>query len=568
RPRSAGRRRTARGTRGDAGRRHGTRHHAQRARTRGDIRPGTAADRRRAEAERRSQRPTRALMRRGSLLIAVLVATLVGAAPASARRIDTRTIRITPDSAQGSTRPVISDDGSSVVFDSDSSSLVLADSNGGERDVFVRDIDGGGTALVSSGPEGAGGNGPSQAGAISADGFVVAFESDASNLVGNDVNGTRDIFVRGGIGPVVLLSAGVGRTPANGPSREADVSADGGRVVFSSDATNLVAGDNNGVRDVFVRDLRTGSLTRVSQTRGGQGGNGDSSAPAISPDGRYVSFASAADNLVPGDTSSVPDVFLAELKTGRLRRVSVSSHGKAQNRAVDIPFVQVSDVSRGGRSVVFDSDATNLVRHDRRGHTDVFVRDMRKGTTTRLSVGRGVESNSDSVYPRITPGGRFVTFESFANNLFPLDARGPDSFLLDRRFGIATLLDVTNAAQPREPRPARQLLQRPSVSADANVAAFTSYARLTGADVNRRADAYVRRTDPPRTRLRVRGVRYRITADDRHARFFFCRVRQLRGRCKPSGSLAFLPHGTYTLVARAWGAGMRLSPPDRVRFRR
>ena len=198
--------------------------------------------------------------------------------------------------------------------------------------------------------------------------------------------------------------------------------------------------------DVFVRDLLTGATKRVSQSQVGFGGDGASLAPAISPDGRYVSFASSADNLVPGDDEGLPDVFLADLRSGTIKMVSVNNKRQAQDRAVPSPFVQVSDVSRDGKVVVFDSDATNLDPDDRRLHTDVFARDVTRGKTTRLSVAPRREANSDSVYPRITPDGRFVTFESFANNLFPIDASGPDSFLYDRK------LRPTHAARRHQQR--------------------------------------------------------------------------------------------------------------------
>lgn len=488
-------------------------------------------------------------------------------ATAGAVRIPVRTELVDAGSAAnaGNTkRPILSDDGRWVAYDTSATA-----EPGAIRDVYLRRVGGSALRLVSAAPGRTSADGPSVGPALSADGRVIAFESDATNLVAGDVNRERDVFVRIGSGPVLLASAGMGGQAANGPSSEVDLDAAGHFAVFTSEASNLVPGDTNGVADVFLRDLRAGTTVRVSQTAGEVGGDGPSRTAAISPDGGFVSFASEAANLLPGDARGLPDVFLKDLSTGAVRRVSVSSREKAQNDAVQPPFVQVSDVSRGGRFVVFDSDATNLVKHDERGHTDVFVRDTRRGTTSRVSVARG-EANSDSVYPRITPNGRFVTFESFASNLFVADAEGPDSFLYDRRLRVTTLLDVTNAGKPKRPHRVTQVLQRPSVSADGNMTAFTSRAALVADDVNGRADAYLRRTAPPKAHIRYGGTRYRVTVDDPDARLLYCRFLnvKLQGFCKATGSLAFLAPGRYALSVRPWGGGMRMGDRAILRFRR
>jgi Tol biopolymer transport system component len=501
------------------------------------------------------------------LTLAALLAVLAIAAPAAATRIAKRTSALDGGGRADSKRPVVSDDGSSVVFDSENPNLA-DDPNGRRRDIFVRDIDSNDTRLITEATGTRGANGFSLRGAISSDGFVVGFESEASNLVATDPNGRRDVFIRPGVAPVAIVSRGLGGEPADGDSGEVDLSSSGRYMVFTSKASNLVEDDDNEVRDVFYVDLYNGIIHRVSQQRDGTSGNGASRAPAISPDGRYVSFYSDADNLTAGDNRDLPDVFLADVKSGRIRRVSVSSSERSQNDAVEPPFVQVSDVSDRGRYVVFDSDATNLVARDRRGHTDVFLRDVRRGRTFRISHAPRFEANSDSVYPRITPNGRFVTFESFANNLFPLDGDGADSFLFDRRLDLATMLDVQNSGKVKPLKGAQQLLQRPSVSADGNVTSFTSNARLVPGDRDRLEDAYVRRTDPAVVRIRLRHLRYRLRADDPHAGIFFCRLRVFVGFCPARGNLARLRPGRYRFRARAVGPGMRPGPLAHSRFRR
>ncbi len=494
-----------------------------------------------------------------------LLAACVLPASADGARIPVRTTLVDAGgtAASGNTkRPVVSDDGSTVAYDTSAT----AESRS-IRDVFVRRVGGSELRLVSSAPDGSSADGPSVAASLSADGLVVAFESYAANLVAGDGNQKRDVFVREGTDPVELVSVGLDGQPANGPSGEVDLDSTGRFAAFTSAASNLVPGDDNDATDVFVRDLRAGVTTRVSETADGTGGDADSRAPAISPDGGFVSFASKAANLVRGDSRAHPDVFLKAVNRGAIRRVSVSSREKPQNAAVPSKFAQVSDVSRGGRFVVFDSDATNLVASDKRGHTDVFLRDTKKGTTRRASVARG-EANSDSVYPRITPNGRFVTFESFASNLYLTDAEGPNSFMFDRVTRFTTLLDVTNSAKPKEPTRASQILQRPSVSADGNLTAFTSYADLVASDTNRRADAYLRRTTPPKARLRVVNARYHATVDDPRADILYCEIGRLKTFCSKSASLSFLSPGRHAISVRPWGGGMRMGAAVTVRFTR
>ena len=161
-------------------------------------------------------------------------------------------------------------------------------------------------------------------------------------------------------------------TQANGDSASPAISADGRYVAFGSDASNLVPGDTNGTSDVFVRDLRSGTTQRVSVATDGTQANGDSDSPAISADGRYVAFASYASNLVPGDTNGTADVFVRDLRSGTTRRVSVATDGTQANGDSGSPAI-----SADGRYVAFESDASNLVPGDTNHCVDVFVRDLK-----------------------------------------------------------------------------------------------------------------------------------------------------------------------------------------------
>jgi Tol biopolymer transport system component len=174
------------------------------------------------------------------------------------------------------------------------------------------------------------------------------------------------------------------------------MSANGRYIVFESDAPNLVAGDTNHTSDVFLYDQASGVTTRVSVSSTGHQANGSSGFSAISADGRYVAFESQASNLVAGDTNHLSDVFVRDLATGKTSRVSVNSRG-AQARC-NVSYCENTEpvLSAHGRYVAFQSSATNLVPHDTNRLGDVFVRDRRTGTTTRTSVdSRGRQGGGD-----------------------------------------------------------------------------------------------------------------------------------------------------------------------------
>ena len=182
-------------------------------------------------------------------------------------------------------------------------------------------------------------------------------------------------------------------TQANDPSYSSAISADGRYVAFQSDASNLVPGDTNQARDVFVRDLRSGTTRRVSVATGGTQANDPSYSPAISADGRYVAFESNASNLVTGDTNHSFDVFVRDFRSGTTQRVSVASDGTQANGD---SYGQA--ISADGRYVTFDSDASNLVPGDTNHRTDVFVHDRRSSTP------------SGSAWPPTAPGHRRQRF--------------------------------------------------------------------------------------------------------------------------------------------------------------
>ena len=327
---------------------------------------------------------------------------------------------VASDGTQGnfaSVAPALSADGRFVAFESVPTNLVPGDTNG-FGDVFVHDRMTGTTERVSVALDGTQGNARSLSPAISADGRFVAFASTASNLVAGDTNGRQDVFVRDRMtGTTERVSVASDGTQGNASSYTPALSADGRFVAFDSDADNLVPGDTNASTDVFVHDRMTGTTERVTVTSNGTQGNSDSFTPALSADGRFVTFESDADNLVPGDTNGSTDVFVHDRLTGTTKRVSVTSDGTQGNGGSDFPVL-----SADGRFVAFESDAHNLVPGDTNGFTDVFVHDRLTGTTERVSVASdGTQGDSASVHPAISADGGIVAFNSAATNLVPSD---------------------------------------------------------------------------------------------------------------------------------------------------
>ncbi|MBZ0320240.1 MAG: hypothetical protein K8L91_27760 [Anaerolineae bacterium] len=330
--------------------------------------------------------------------------------------------------------PAISANGRYVAFDSVASNLVTGDTNG-QTDIFVHDRQTGTTTRVSvatGGTEATGGG--SQAPAISSDGRFVAFQSYATNLVANDTNAAADIFLHDRqTGTTTRVSVSSTGTEATGGfSQACGISNDGRFIVFDSVATNLVTGDTNGAQDTFVHDRVLATTTRVSVATGGaQGTGGFSIDSAISGDGRYVTFYSGANNLVAGDSNGLTDIFVHDRQTGTTTRVSVATGGAQATGGGSFDPVLSGD----GRFVVFFSQATNLVAGDTNGQNDIFLHDRQTGTTTRVSVSsngtQGVGGNSGE--PAISADGRYLAFSSAATNLVSGDTNGfSDIFVAPR----------------------------------------------------------------------------------------------------------------------------------------
>ncbi|HLF40540.1 MAG TPA: hypothetical protein VI854_03590 [Acidimicrobiia bacterium] len=337
-----------------------------------------------------------------------------------------------PDSAgQPHGRPTLSGDARYVAFWTNATNLVPNDTNN-HPDAFVRDMQTGTTTRISVGANGAQANDESARPVVSRDGRFVAFESDATNLVaggllgGGDTNNAEDVFVyEMASGQVARVSVSSSGGQGNGISGKPSISADGRFVAFSSEASNLVSGDTNGHADIFVHDRQAGETKRVSVAPDGAQATNASASPALSADGRFVSFDSRATNLGVNDNNAAVDVYVKDLQSGAVTRASVASNGSQGNNSS-----KDSSISGDGRFVAFWSDATDLVDGDTNAIKDVFVHDRQTGTTRRVSVSTaGVQGDNESFSPAMSVDGRFVAFDSKASNLDGGSTTGQDVFV-------------------------------------------------------------------------------------------------------------------------------------------
>jgi Tol biopolymer transport system component len=333
----------------------------------------------------------------------------------------------------------VSGDGRRVAFLSWASNLVPGDSNG-EGDIFLHDRLDQTTIRVSVDSSGTEANQESGYASVSDDGQLVAFASLATNLVPGDTTAGWDVFVHDCVSGVTSrVSVSSSGEEADGDAAFSKISGNGRFVLFSSVATNLVAGDTNLESDEFVHDRESGQTVRVSVDSAGGEGNGASRFGSISADGRFIAFTSVASNLVANDTNGVGDVFVHDRLTGQTERVSLSSLGAQGNNHCGL-----ASISADGRWVAFETEATNLVAEDENGTLDILVRDRAAGLTTRASVdSQGVQANLHSLDPQISGSGRFVAFTSWATNLIGADKNQvEDVFLHDLKTGRTSRVSV------------------------------------------------------------------------------------------------------------------------------
>ena len=411
-------------------------------------------------------------------------------------------VSVASDGTEGdnnSNAPSVSADGRYVAFGSAAANLVPGDTNGA-TDVFVHDRVTGATervSVASDGTEGTRGNNQptlnsSDAPSISADGRYVAFESVAPNLVPGDTNGEADVSVHDRVtGATTRVSVASDGTEAVGESTfpvlvAPSISADGRYVAFESAASNLVPGDTNGEADVFVHDRVTGATTRVSVASDGTEATGGyfivPNAPAISADGRYISFDTAASNLVPGDTNGMTDVFVHDRVTGATTRVSVASDGTQGDFHSDAP-----SISSDGRYIAFETGASNL-GSTVAGNSNVLVHDRVTGVTSNASIASIVNGFpfADCRGPSISADGRYVSFTSFTELNNGTGDHAADVVVYDRTTGASSRIATSVEGA------GTHIGGRPVTSADGGQVAFQSWATgLVPADNNNNSDVFV-----------------------------------------------------------------------------
>jgi len=337
---------------------------------------------------------------------------------------------------------VVSADGRFVVFSSTAGDLVANDTNG-VSDVFLRDRSLGTTTRISvNKDDGGDASAESHTPSISGNGRFIAFASLASDLVDGDGNGFLDVFVYDRVaGQMVRASfaASIGET--DGDSIDPYIDGDGRYVVFTSTATNLVSEGANTNQDIYLFDLFLKEITKITVRPVPALSEGYSRLPAISSDGRHVVFSSRDTELVAGDTNGTQDVFVRDLQTWAIERVSLSTGGAEADG-----WNGEAAINADGSVVAWWSTATNLVEGDDNEQSDIFVRDRTAGTTTRVNVSSEGEQSigAGSWHVTITDDGRFVVFLSDASNLDDRDVNGTgDVFSYDRLTGITRLHSLT-----------------------------------------------------------------------------------------------------------------------------
>jgi len=345
-------------------------------------------------------------------------------------------------------------------------------------------------AIISQISQGLGGqasNGNSLAPTISANGRFIAFHSQANNLVAGDHNGFADIFVYD------RQQHTIERVNVNDQGQAAQfvsffpsISAEGQFIAFQSDAANLVADDDNRTTDIFVHTLATGKTELISRNNRGQIGNAASSLPRISAEGRYVVFQSQASNLVRQDHDNYLNVFLYDRQTQRIEQINVNSKGQpARGNSYD------AVISATGRYVAFSSEAANLASNDQNQTSDIFLHDRTTGTTRLISMTpSGIAGNEASFETAISADGCYLAFTSRADDLVAEDHNNvADVLSYDCQTEVLSRVSVNSAGEA-----ANGASFAPSLSADGRYIGFNSQAsNLDGLSIddNQSVDVFI-----------------------------------------------------------------------------
>jgi len=399
---------------------------------------------------------------------------------------------------ENSTAPVISADGRFIAFVAKSDTPGLGDANGFD-DIYVHDRETNTFAIASISVDGnTTGNSWSEAPAISADGRFVAFYSWANTLIYNDTNGVRDLFLRdmfqGITTRISVTSNGRQANERSGgsqPNSRPAISTGGRYIVFHSAASNLVFNDANQVVDIFAYDQQTRQIARISVASDGTEADGDSTAVALSGDGRFVVFESVATNLVNNFTDNFTDglsqIYLHDRAIGA---TTLISHSADDTQLPANQDARSPAISADGRYVAFQSAATNLIADAPNAITDIFIYDRQTRMAERVSVSSaGVPANGNSHGPTLSVDGRYVAFISQADNLIDNhtdDNRVADIFIHDR-----STRQTWSASVNKDGKQANDRADLVMLSAHNRIAVFVSSATdLVEQDMNRWPDVF------------------------------------------------------------------------------
>lgn len=335
----------------------------------------------------------------------------------------------------GSTDAAFAPDGRSIVFASDAANFVPG-APLGSVSLYLKDLYSGTMRLVSTSTRGAPANGDSTRPVISRDGRIVAFMSTAANLDPKPGDGEAALFVkdlgRGRAGRASLpAAAGAPRTEVSFAHPDPSVFSKGGRAILFSARLADPAGERPEMH-VYLRDLYSGALTRISETAAGTPGDGPSRNAFLSPDGKWVAFDSHASNFVAGDTNNRQDGFMRNLGTGEIRRVTTAAAGAQINGASTI-----GGFTPDGTAVVFASNGDHIVPGVAAGGKwNVYLKDLATGATVLVSRGiDGGAADATTDIAAISADGRKVLLTSTATNLVSgRQSRFPQVYLvtLDR----------------------------------------------------------------------------------------------------------------------------------------
>ncbi len=275
--------------------------------------------------------------------------------------------------------------------------------------------------------------------AMSSTGRFILFVSSACDVVTNEPSHFDQLYLRDrDLGTTVLVSVTPAGAAANGRSIGFFVDDAGQKVVFQSSASDLARNDQNGAHDIYMRDLHTGTTTLLSASTNGSAGNGDSRYPRVTPDGLYVAFESAASDLVDNDTNQAVEVYIRDIKMGSITRASLlpDEFSTAPRRDAHL-----EGLSTNGQYVLFSAsaakrlDETHVARH-------LFLRDTLAQTTHWISSNLVAQIGGDCWKAAMTPDGRFVLFTMSFNDPAHPYRETAITFRHEMETGIATIIAI------------------------------------------------------------------------------------------------------------------------------